>query len=320
MHTFTSHRNPPGGSWRAGCGKFLMAILLVVSSGVGATAGSSTGSASVLAAPPAGWALDGRPYRHDPGNLYEYIDGAAEFFIALGFVELAGANYVRAAGGEDVMTVDVYDMGGTLNAFGIFQSRKDVEKLSSRFGAASTASGNYLAFYKGRYYVEIQAYSPAKKEIPEVEAAAAAVAGRLPGDNRPPPELSLLPESRRVAGSERYVKGGILGHEFFDSGITCSYLVGGKTVSVFLAMLPSPRAATEASERHRSFLKASGKALLPLEGLGEGGFVSDEPYHQKIVEARYGAMVIGVYDLSDVAAGKALAAEILEQCRQARHP
>ena len=64
-----------------------------------------------------GWSRDGEVRVWTSENLWEYIDGAAELFIDYEVVTCRVADL--SAGGVTV-TVDLYDMGTPLNAFGIF--------------------------------------------------------------------------------------------------------------------------------------------------------------------------------------------------------
>ena len=103
--------------------------------------------------PVSGWKLEGKTYSYIPQNLYEYINGAAEFFIAYGFIELTGANYFSVSGERDFLTIDIYDMGDKLNAYGVFQSRRDTQASSLNIGSASVGSDDYISLYKDRFYV-----------------------------------------------------------------------------------------------------------------------------------------------------------------------
>lgn len=257
-----------------------------------------------------GWNTEGRPYRYVPENLYEYIDGAADYFIAYGFVGLTGANYSPVSGGTDSVTVDIYDMGDKLNAFGVFQPRRDHQASSLNIGSGSFGSDEFVAFHKDKYYVEIQSYITGKKKG-MVKEMAERVAANLPGDDALPQELSYFPEKSRIAGSERYIRGGILGHAFLDKGMACDYRIEGEKFTAFVAIFPSKREAVMAVEHHRSFLKKSGKKSPPLEGFGAYSFVSEEPYHKTIIVKQAGKFVTGVYDLTSVEAGKILLAEML---------
>jgi hypothetical protein len=268
------------------------------------------------ALPSTEWRMEGQSYAFLPQNLYEYINGEAEFFIAFGFVELTGANYTSVGGDNDTVTIDIYDMGNKLNAFGVFQSKRGGQVSALIVGAASMGSDDYFAFYKDRFFVEIQAYITGEKQKHGVQTLAASIAARLPGDNTPPSELFYLPEKNRIAGSERYITGGILGHAFLDRGMVCDYRIQGQKIKAFVAMLPSPRDAVNAVKQHRSFLLKSGKKCLPFDGGSHHGFVSEEPYHQKIIEAQVGAFVVGVYDLITIEPGKTVLADIIRTVKQ----
>lgn len=298
------------------CITLLMILFFMAAPRIGSFAASGDESIFSEALPSSEWRMDGQPYGFLPENLYEYINGEAEFYIAIGFIELKGANYTSVAGGKETVTIDIYDMGNKLNAFGVFQSKRGGQVSALNVGAASMGSDDYFAFYKDRFFVEIQAYITGEKQKHGVQTLAASIAARLPGDNIPPSELFYLPEKNRIAGSERYITGGILGHAFLDRGMVCDYRIQGQKIKAFVAMLPSPRDAVNAVKQHRSFLLKSGKKCLPFDGGSHHGFVSEEPYHQKIIEAQVGAFVVGVYDLITIEPGKTVLADIIRTIKQ----
>jgi len=319
MHIFILPKGDPSQRALRGCRTFLMILLFMAATCANTKAESSMGDFFSTALPNVQWQLEGKPYRYIPQNLYEYINGAAEFFIAFGFVELAGANYAPVAGGQGSVTIDIYDMGSKLNAFGVFQSRRDRQASSLNLGAASTVSDDYVAFHKDRFYVEIQALIISTQAKNVIATMASNIAEHLPGDNTLPQELSYFPEEGRIVGSERYIRGGVLGHAFLEQGLVCDYQTEGKEATAFIVMLPSDQAAIKAIEHHRSFLEKSGEKPLPLDGLGAHAFTSEEPYHQKIVETQLGPFVIGVYGLDSAEAGRTLLIDILDMVNAYPH-
>ena len=294
----------------------LMIFFFMVETRISSFAGSANEPMFSEALPSSEWRMDGQPYGFLPENLYEYINGEAEFYIAFGFIELKGATYTSVAGGKETVTIDIYDMGNKLNAFGVFQSKRTGPSSALNVGAASMASDDYLAFYKDRFFVEIQAYITSEKEKGGLETVAARIAARLPGDNTPPSELFYFPEKNRIPGSERYIKGGILGHAFLDRGIVSDYRIQGQKVRAFVAMFPSSQDAGDAVKQHEFFLLKTGKKCLPFERVGEHGFVSEEPYHKKIMETQTRTFVAGVYELTNIEAGKTLLADIIQTIKQ----
>jgi hypothetical protein len=256
-----------------------------------------------------------KPHRYGPQDLYQYINGEAESFVAYGFVSLKGANYFPGSDNNGSITVDIYDMGEKLNAFGVFQSKRGGETSSVRVGTASFGRDGYLVFYKDRYFVEILSFVKDEQWKTQHIVIARKVAERIKGDIAPPCELSYFSKSGKIEGSERYVKGGILGHAFLGKGLICDYRMGGDVVSAFVAFFPSSEDAGSSFESHKDFLRRSGKECAPLNGLGARGFVSQEPYHKNILVAQKGSFVIGVYDLVVAQKGMELLTDILKRIK-----
>ncbi len=54
-------------------------------------------------------------------NLYEYVNGHAEYFISAGFVTLAVGEYGKSGSPDAApdVTVDIYDTGRSIQSFGV---------------------------------------------------------------------------------------------------------------------------------------------------------------------------------------------------------
>jgi len=52
-------------------------------------------------------------------NLYEYVNGHAEYFISSGFVKLSVGEYSMNSKDDPDVVIDIYDMGKSIQAFGI---------------------------------------------------------------------------------------------------------------------------------------------------------------------------------------------------------
>ena len=258
------------------------------------------------------------PHYYTPRNLYDYINGSADLFNAYGFVSLVGMNYSCGPESKDAVTIDIYDMGEKLNAFGVFQVNRDKESPSLNIGAGSYGADDYLVFYKDRFYIEVQGFITNQIWKTAPLKVAKIVAEQIPGDISVPRELSYFPEKGRIDSSEKYIRGGILGHAFLDPGLVCEYRNGDEIVSAFVAVLPSREDAVKSFEQYRNFLKKAGKNGVPLNGIGEQGLVSQEPYHRNIVVVQKETFIVGVYDLARVKEGIELLKHILKRIKLAR--
>src|ERR1035437_3876372 len=79
----------------------------------------------------------GDAVRFYASDLYRYMDGGADIYLKYGLVALAHREY-KSAGVE--MTVDVFDMGGPVQAFGIYASERSPEYHFVDIGAEDRKS------------------------------------------------------------------------------------------------------------------------------------------------------------------------------------
>ena len=263
-----------------------------------------------------GLLMAGEHYSYSPENLYNYINGAADLFISYGFLNLVGAEYTAGPDKKDYLTADIYDMGNKLNAFGVFQSKRNPESTPFKIGSGAFGGENYIFFYKDRFYIEIQGNpSNAQAKDSSMEMAKK-LESRIPGESSPPSELNYLPDTgNKIPGSERYITGGILGHAFLDKGLLCEYKLDGETVKAFITFYPLKEDAVKAFNHYKEFLIKSGEPLKRHELFPENGFVSQEPYHKNIIVVQDGLFVAGVADLSRAQKGEALLKSIIEKIK-----
>ncbi len=102
-------------------------------------------------------------YREFEGNnLFEYINGGAEVYLALGFSRVGARDYETSLGDGVYLTIEVYDMGNADDARTIFSKENDVGKgkgaglSSAGVGEESALGGGSLAFHQGQFYVKVR--------------------------------------------------------------------------------------------------------------------------------------------------------------------
>ena len=135
----------------------LFVMLLLATTARGLADGPTVSFVSPPEAIP-GWSAKGAMREYDAKTLYEYIDGAADLFNSYGFVRLATADYVSGAG-EHAVTVEVYDMGEPLHAFGLFASERPPDVKALGLGNQGYAGDGVVAFWQGRQYVKVSQLS-----------------------------------------------------------------------------------------------------------------------------------------------------------------
>lgn len=167
-----------------------------------------------------GWTQAGEVRIYTADNLWEYIDGAAMLFVQYGVRTCMTAD-MSAAGAS--VSVDLYEMGSPLRAVGVFK-RESAGRGEDLTGATVAAlSPPYQALMvKGSTYVKVNAYEGELTE-PAGRQLLQGLAASLPGETVMPPEFSLLPEERKVAGSEGYQPGSLLGLEELTDCLYADY-------------------------------------------------------------------------------------------------
>ena len=90
------------------------------------------------------WTPSEAPRSFFPENLFEYIDGAAESYLSYEFRELLVVDLVKK-GTEATLTLEIYDMGSPVNAFGIFGAERYPEAVAA-LGRASTLAPQVPAY------------------------------------------------------------------------------------------------------------------------------------------------------------------------------
>jgi hypothetical protein len=173
---------------------------------------------------------EGRSYTKD--DLYEHVDGHAEYFIGAGFMGLTVTEYGTSGSksSQPDIQVEVYDMGKGIQAFGVLVDESGENPQAVSVGTMGFKTSGGVNFIKGHYYVKINAYnskSPALKFAKEFSNTLS------PGQDSFNKVFSRFPDLGKVEKT-RFVKEGYRGLDFLHNVIERGYSVGGKKITVAL--------------------------------------------------------------------------------------
>ncbi len=87
----------------------------------------------------------------DDQTIFDYIDGAGEVYRAYNMKACLSRRYT-ATGQPDIM-LDIFDMGSSADAFGVFTHDRDGEAVP--IGQAALYRPGWLSFWKDRFFVSI---------------------------------------------------------------------------------------------------------------------------------------------------------------------
>ena len=235
------------------------------------------------------------PVEYFPSTLWEYLDGGAERYVSYGFRSLTHVRYQLGDDPTACVTVDVFDMGGILGAFGIYRSGLTPEVERRDWGAEGHRSGNVAVAWKGKVYVHAEADDERPDLIDMLERSIAHVCDAAPGRKSLPAYLDDLPPEGLVPQSERYVPADLLGHAFLPGGFLATYNIEGREVEVFESNFLGVNEAHEALEKLRDHYALSGAIVAEVRSIGTDGFrFSDRTLGCGII-VRVEGIVVGVF-------------------------
>jgi hypothetical protein len=212
----------------------------------------------------AGFRQRGEAHRYTKENLYEHVDGHAEFFIGAGFQGLTVTEYVGTSSKarQPEIQVEVFDMGKSIQAFGVLVDESGENPAPVSVGAMGYKTSGGVNFIKGRYYVKISAFSPEA----QVLKFAKGFADTLSAGPDSFPLFSKFPDLGKVENT-RFVKEGYRGLDFLHNVIERGYLRGGEKIKVAL-MTGSEQ---DMRSLMSSFLDYFGRSGIRYEKTGMGG-------------------------------------------------
>ena len=225
-----------------------------------------------------GWKWDGNEDRYDSQSVFQYMNGAAELYLAYDFQNLRVRRFEKPD--RPSITLELYDMASSENAYGVFSFERQDRAVG--IGQGSEFGGGLLRFWKGKYLVCI--YS--EGEGAEVESAiltmGRATADSIRGIGHEPKLVGLIPGKNYglIDRSVRYLKSHVLLNQRFfiahqnilnlnkrSEAVLAQYIREKEKTHLLLIRYPSGK---EAQEAYRSFMgkylpDAGGKDRLRTE-------------------------------------------------------
>ncbi len=212
----------------------------------------------------AGWKWDEKEVKYKTRELFEYIDGAAELYLAYGFQNVTVRRFEKA--GQPPLTLERYEMDSSEDAYGVFSFERQDESVG--IGQGSEFGGGLLRFWKGRYFVSLYADGEGTEVESTLLKLAKLTADSIPSTGPEPSLIASIPgkDLGLIDKSIRYLKSHILlNQRFFVShqnilnlnqetdAVLAQFLRGKQKVELLLVRYPGVKPAGDA---YQSFMKA----------------------------------------------------------------
>lgn len=231
-----------------------------------------------LPAEAAGWAWDGKEMKYNSKTLFDYIDGAAELYLAYGFQGLTVRKFKKP--GQPPITVELYKMASSEDAYGLFSFERQDKAVG--IGQGSEFGGGLLRFWKGTYFVSIYADAGGVDAESAILTMGRATADSIPAMGQEPQLVDLIPgkDFGLVDLSVRYLKSHVLLNQRFflahenilnltrrTEAVLAQYTRDKQKTHLLLIRYPSEKEATDACQNFMgAYLPdAGGKNLVKTE-------------------------------------------------------
>jgi hypothetical protein len=147
-----------------------------------------------------GWTAQGEVEFYDRESIFDYMNGAGEVYRMYAYREMVVQRMAKE--GQPEITVELFDMSSSEDAYGIFSHSRFSEDTSP--GQGATYQPGLLCFWKSRYFVCITAM----RETPETMKLVYDIAGKIdqliPSTGPKPQILECVPRDSLDQMSVRY--------------------------------------------------------------------------------------------------------------------
>jgi len=190
-------------------------------------------------------------------NLWNIIDGAADVFLANGFVDLRIGEYADSAGTD--VRVEVYRHNSRANAFGIYSQERNPGYHFIDVGTQGYTEEKVLNFLCGICYVKISSHTAGARGLAGMRAIANALESALRQDNTWPKPLLYFPAVGKRQNEESYVAENFLGYGALSGAFVARYDSGYR---MFVIPCASPESVRTVAAEYE---KAAGSPTVTPE-------------------------------------------------------
>ncbi len=255
--------------------------------------------------------ISAEPQYYNRDNLWDYIDGGAPAYIAFGFEQVVTCLVMNPDSLE--MVVDIYDMGDSLNAFGIYSQEKSAKGKPVSFGSNAMQYGNAIYFWQDKYYVKLIAYETSPKVSEFLLQMADILSRKIPSGGSIPALFAAFPVENKLPNSEKFTRQDVLGQQYLLNGYSAEYEFNGEKYYISLIKCVDQDDAKDKFNKYLLFKKETGGLSDTIMDIGEQDFAGTDSYYGNIFFVLKGTYIIGVLGKIETAQGKTIITGILEQ-------
>ena len=147
-----------------------------------------------------GWTIDGEDAIYDKETIFHYMNGAGEVYLSFHYQEMFVRHLKKE--GEEGIVIELYDMGNSHDAFGIFARSREGEEAG--IGQGSEFRSGYLIFWKGKYFATVYTLEESEASNEAVLHISGKIADNIGDIGELPGLLEFLPVENRDDDTIRF--------------------------------------------------------------------------------------------------------------------
>jgi hypothetical protein len=150
-----------------------------------------------------GWVKSGQPEIYDRNNLFDYMDGGAELYLAYDFQTLVVQRYLSDSADsvrKNPLTIEIYQMYSSSDAYGLFSFDQEGEMVE--LGQKGVYGYGLLKFWKDKFFVRILGAQADLKET--IFKLGAEIDQKIKIKGRLPELLSKIPKDNQIPNSDHF--------------------------------------------------------------------------------------------------------------------
>ena len=148
-----------------------------------------------------GWTAENEDRFFDSETIFSYIDGAGEVYRAYNMERCLSRRYTTPNGPPIVL--DIFDMGSSEDAYGVFTHDQDGEPLD--VGQGALYRSGWLSFWKDRFFISIYAEEDTVAAVKAIQELAMVMASLIKAQGSKPQILLKLPQEGLQSKRTRYL-------------------------------------------------------------------------------------------------------------------
>ena len=218
---------------------------------------------------PKSWELYDKVIQFTPENLYEQINGRAEYYLSYDLIRMTYASFRKSTDNINFINLSIYNMSTPSNAFGAFSGERSLGVPPLKLGRDSYRSEANYYIWHGQYYIQINAIDTTYDLRQVSMDLAKKLTDSLQDSGQPVWGLQALPQKYLVPQSVQYFLIDALGYSFLRNTYTAKYYKDKIEVSVFLSQQDSPTIVNTIISKFEEHVNKYGEGVdrLSVDGI-----------------------------------------------------